>query len=148
MTIDRDLDALAETFDTVPRVFPRELPQTSRLDVVRRGRQIALVTAKHFAPLALRSALTRRMVPDAYAKPLRKTFEELGATFMKFGQLIGSSPNMPGDDPISWPNFMNVAPSSSKVLRNGLAYASGTKRRVSADRSARGAKCLAVTSAI
>ncbi len=97
MTIDRDLDALAETFDTVPRVFPRELPHTSRLDVARRGRQIALVTAKHFAPLALRSALTRRMVPDAYAKPLRKTFEELGATFMKFGQLIGSSPGMFGD---------------------------------------------------
>ena len=97
MTIDRDLDALAETFDTVPRVFPRELPHSSRLDVARRGRQIALVTAKHFAPLALRSALTRRMVPDAYAKPLRKTFEELGATFMKFGQLIGSSPGMFGD---------------------------------------------------
>ena len=31
------------------------------------------------------------------------------------------SPNMPGDEPISWPNFMNVAPSSSKVLRSGLA---------------------------
>ncbi len=55
------------------------------------------MTAKHFAPLALRTALTRHLVPDAYAKPLRKTFEELGATFMKFGQLIGSSPGMFGD---------------------------------------------------
>ena len=31
------------------------------------------------------------------------------------------SPNMPGDEPISWPNFMKVAPSSSKVLRSGRA---------------------------
>ncbi len=89
-----DLDA---QFDTIPRVFPRELPTTSRRDVARRARQISLVTTKHFAPLAARSALTRHLVPDAYAKPLRKTFEELGATFMKFGQLIGSSPGMFGE---------------------------------------------------
>ena len=32
-----------------------------------------------------------------------------------------ASPNMPGEDPMSWPNFMNVAPSSSNVLRSGFA---------------------------
>ena len=90
-------DLLDEQFETVPRVFPRELPRTSRREVARRARQISLVATKHFAPLALRTALTRHLVPDAYAKPLRKTFEELGATFMKFGQLIGSSPGMFGD---------------------------------------------------
>lgn len=94
---DPVVTALAEQFDTVPRVFPRELPTTSRRDVTRRARQIARVTTKHFAPLAVRSAISRRMAPDAYARPLRKTFEELGATFMKFGQLIGSSPGMFGD---------------------------------------------------
>ena len=90
-------DLLDEQFETVPRVFPRELPRTSRREVARRARQISLVATKHFAPLALRTALTRHLVPDAYAKPLRKTFEELGATFMKFGQLIGSSPGMFGE---------------------------------------------------
>ncbi|MEI2697003.1 MAG: hypothetical protein V9E94_01195 [Microthrixaceae bacterium] len=100
-TID-DLDVGAalteEHFETAPRVFPRELPATSRREVARRARQIGMVTAKHFAPLAARSALTRHLAPDAYARPLRKTFEELGATFMKFGQLIGSSPGMFGDE--------------------------------------------------
>jgi len=94
---DLRTDLLDEQFETVPRVFPRELPTTSRREVAQRARQISLVATKHFAPLALRTALTRHLVPDAYAKPLRKTFEELGATFMKFGQLIGSSPGMFGD---------------------------------------------------
>ena len=39
---------LEEQFDTVPRVFPRELPATSRRDVARRARQIGIVTSKHF----------------------------------------------------------------------------------------------------
>jgi predicted unusual protein kinase regulating ubiquinone biosynthesis (AarF/ABC1/UbiB family) len=72
--------------DELPRVFPLELPSTSRIDVARRGRQIAVVTARHFASLVVRSALTRHMVPDAWARPLRRTFEDLGATFMKFGR--------------------------------------------------------------
>jgi len=88
---------LTDALTTVPRVFPRELPVTRRRDVARRARQIGVVTAKNFAPLAIRTGLTRHLVPDAYATPLRKTFEELGATFMKFGQLIGSSPGMFGD---------------------------------------------------
>ncbi len=87
----------AATLDLTPRVFPLELPRTSRRDVLRRARQISLVTAKHFTPLAIRSALTRRLDATAYARPLRRTFEELGATFMKFGQLIGSSPGVFGE---------------------------------------------------
>ncbi len=83
--------------DTLPRVFPLELPRTSRVDLARRGRQIATVTARHFAPLAARSALTRHLAPDAWARPLRRTFEDLGATFMKFGQLIGSAPGVFGE---------------------------------------------------
>jgi len=66
-------------------------------EVARRARQIALVGGRHFAPLALRSAVTRRIAPDAWARPLRRTFEDLGATFMKFGQLIGSAPGVFGD---------------------------------------------------
>ncbi len=32
------------------------------------------------------------------ARPLRRSFEDLGGTFMKFGQIIASSPGMFGDD--------------------------------------------------
>src|SRR4029077_19236723 len=69
----------------VPRVFPLELPITSKRDVLRRGRQIGLVAARHFAPLVMKKGLGRALPPDAYARPLRRTFEDLGATFMKFG---------------------------------------------------------------
>ncbi len=31
-------------------------------------------------------------------RPLRLTFEELGTTFLKYGQLIGSAPGVFGDD--------------------------------------------------
>jgi predicted unusual protein kinase regulating ubiquinone biosynthesis (AarF/ABC1/UbiB family) len=82
----------------MPRVHPLDLPDVSRRDLLRRARQIGTVTTRHFTPLAVRSALTRRIAPDAYARPLRRTFEELGATFMKFGQLVGSSPGVFGDE--------------------------------------------------
>ena len=86
----------ATLFNT-PRVHPLQLPDVSRRDLLRRARHITLVTTRRFTPLAIRSALTRRIAPDAYARPLRRTFEELGATFMKFGQLVGSSPGVFGD---------------------------------------------------
>ncbi|MBU6216959.1 MAG: hypothetical protein KGR17_10185, partial [Acidobacteria bacterium] len=88
---------LEARLETVPRVFPLELPRSPRSDLVRRAREIGLVSSRHFAPLAVRSAITRRIAPDAWARPLRRTFEDLGATFMKFGQLIGSAPGVFGD---------------------------------------------------
>ncbi len=56
---------------------------------------------KHFTPLAVRPSCAgdpRRLPLDAFAKPLRLTFEELGTTFMKFGQLVASSPGVFGDE--------------------------------------------------
>ena len=55
----------------------------------------------HFAPTALRQLRTIRQgaLPAAQlARPLRKSFEDLGGTFMKFGQIIASSPGMFGDE--------------------------------------------------
>lgn len=80
------------------RVFPRHLLPAKRSELARRAAQIAWVTTKHFSPLALRAARHREVDPDAFAHPLRLTFEELGTTFMKFGQLISSSPGVFGDD--------------------------------------------------
>jgi aarF domain-containing kinase len=81
-----------------PRVFPRRLPTTRARQLRGRAQQIAWVTAKHFTPLAVRAARHKPVGDSAFARPLRLSFEELGTTFMKFGQLIGSAPGVFGDD--------------------------------------------------
>ncbi len=85
----------------VPRIYPRRLPDPTRRQLVRRGRTIAKVVAVHFTPTALRQLRSIRhgALPAAQlARPLRKSFQDLGGTFMKFGQIIASSPGMFGDD--------------------------------------------------
>lgn len=82
----------------VPRIFPRRLPPSSLRQLRRRAQQIGWVATKHFTPLALRAARKKPIPDNAFARPLRLTFEELGATFMKFGQLVGSSPGVFGDE--------------------------------------------------
>jgi ubiquinone biosynthesis protein len=88
----------AETLDARHlRVFPRHLRPARPADIARRAAQISWVTTKHFGRLGLRAARHRELAPDAFAHPLRLTFEELGTTFMKFGQLISSSPGVFGE---------------------------------------------------
>jgi predicted unusual protein kinase regulating ubiquinone biosynthesis (AarF/ABC1/UbiB family) len=85
----------------VPRIYPRQLPEPSRGELLRRGATITKVVGTHFAPTLLRQLRTFRQgaLPGAeLARPLRKSFEELGGTFMKFGQIIASSPGMFGDE--------------------------------------------------
>jgi len=83
------------------RVHGRYLAPATRSDIARRAAQIGWVTTKHFGPFAARTARQRelkQLKPEAFARPLRLTFEELGTTFMKFGQLIASSPGVFGDE--------------------------------------------------
>jgi predicted unusual protein kinase regulating ubiquinone biosynthesis (AarF/ABC1/UbiB family) len=87
------------------RVFPRYLAPAARSDLARRAAQISWVATKHFGPSVWKLARSRnqgtvreRLAPEAFARPLRLTFEELGTTFMKFGQLIASSPGVFGDE--------------------------------------------------
>ena len=87
--------------EDVPRIYPRRLPDSNSRELVRRGRTIAKVVAIHFTPTALRQLRTIRQgaLPAAQlARPLRKSFQDLGGTFMKFGQIIASSPGMFGDE--------------------------------------------------
>ncbi|MGH9087978.1 MAG: ABC1 kinase family protein [Acidimicrobiales bacterium] len=66
-----------------------------------RGTQIARVMGVRVAPLLARQArrLSEGVLPSAaVAGPLRLAFEELGGTFMKFGQMIASSPGLFGDE--------------------------------------------------
>ncbi|MCU0269231.1 MAG: AarF/UbiB family protein [Acidimicrobiales bacterium] len=81
-----------------PRVFPRRFPDTTGRQLRARAWQIGRVTTRHFAPLAYRAARHQAIPENAFARPLRLTFEELGTTFMKFGQLVGSAPGVFGEE--------------------------------------------------
>ncbi len=86
---------------TTPRIRARRLPQPSHVELARRGATITRVVMKHFAPLALRQIREGRNTSfqaSEIAQPLRRTFEELGGTFIKFGQIIASSPGMFGEE--------------------------------------------------
>jgi aarF domain-containing kinase len=85
----------------VPEIYPRPLPQPSAVALARRSATIARVISRRFAPVAVRQLRTLRQgaLPGVeLARPLRKSFEDLGGTFMKFGQIIASSPGMFGDE--------------------------------------------------
>ena len=87
--------------EAVPRVFPRPLPRPTRRQLVARGRAIVRVVARRFGLLALRQAryVRRGPLPVAALGPaLRQSFEDLGGTFMKFGQLVASAPGLFGEE--------------------------------------------------
>ncbi len=84
-----------------PDIWPRRLPEPGRIDLIRRSGAIAASTARHLTPLVLRLARHPRSssVPSsAIAHQLRLLFEDLGGTFIKFGQIIASSPAMFGEE--------------------------------------------------
>jgi predicted unusual protein kinase regulating ubiquinone biosynthesis (AarF/ABC1/UbiB family) len=59
------------------------------------------VTARHVFPVVVAEARRRprhRPPLSVLAVPLRQSFEELGGTFVKFGQLVASSPGVFGDE--------------------------------------------------
>jgi len=69
--------------------------------LVRRGMQIGEVANRRFLPVVLRHLLDRPRSPLApidFAPPLRQIFEDLGGTFIKFGQIMASSPGMFGEE--------------------------------------------------
>jgi ubiquinone biosynthesis protein len=87
--------------ESVPRVYPRHLPTASRKELATRGIQIGRAVTRRFAPLAIRQAREFRkgMLPaGVVARPLRLMVEDLGGTFMKFGQMVASSPGLFGDE--------------------------------------------------
>jgi predicted unusual protein kinase regulating ubiquinone biosynthesis (AarF/ABC1/UbiB family) len=81
----------------MPRVFPRRLPSTSRAQRRARALRIARVVATNFAPALYRRLRGRPLPEHFWVRPLRRTFDDLGTTFLKYGQLIGSAPGVFGD---------------------------------------------------
>jgi len=86
----------------VPRVHRRTLPKPSPYRLVARSAGIARASGRHLAALAFTQLLHARrgggLLPAAFAaRPLRQMCEDLGGTFMKFGQLVASSPGLFGE---------------------------------------------------
>ncbi len=93
--------SISATDPRIPRVHARRLPQPNRRELARRSAVIAEVTAKRFAGVAFRQVRHARRGPlplSVLAQPLRRTFEDLGGTYMKFGQLVASSPGVFGEE--------------------------------------------------
>jgi len=84
-----------------PRYYGRPLPTPSRFQLAQRGWRIARAFVPRVGPVALRQLRTASKGPlDAalFAKPLRESFEKVGGTFVKFGQIIASSPGLFGEE--------------------------------------------------
>ena len=82
----------------VHRTFPLPLPVPDGRDLRRRTARIVTVAARTLTPPLVRRAFGRPAPPYAFARPLRILFETLGVTFVKFGQLVASSPGVFGDE--------------------------------------------------
>ena len=87
--------------EDVPRIYPRRLPDPTGRELIRRGshhrHRGGRALRPHRAPPA--EHIRHGPLPAAQlARPLRKSFQDLGGTFMKFGQIIASSPGMFGDE--------------------------------------------------
>ena len=82
------------------RIHARHLPAPSRAELARRGGTILSTLARHLAPVAVHEAGRRHARHEAlaFAHPTRVAFEELGGTFVKFGQLVASSPGLFGPE--------------------------------------------------
>jgi predicted unusual protein kinase regulating ubiquinone biosynthesis (AarF/ABC1/UbiB family) len=75
----------------VPPV-PIALPEASRTARIARRAETLAVFARHLGPVLGDRARRRPTPPAEIGRRLRLAFEQLGATYVKFGQLIGSSP--------------------------------------------------------
>jgi aarF domain-containing kinase len=109
------------------RIRPRRLPDPGMTALLERGVTIGRIATAHFLPVAvrqLRSLRRLRLEPRAFARPLRLTFEDLGGTFIKFGQIMASSPGLFGED---------VADEFRSCLDTGPAVEFDAVRRVVED---------------
>ncbi len=83
--------------DHFPTPVPRPLPQPDTVVLRRRVLQTLKVAGRNFLPIVRKRAAGKDVDTAEVAAALRRTFEELGATYSKFGQLIASSPGIFGE---------------------------------------------------
>ena len=83
------------------RYHARRLPSPTKLELAKRGAVVAKAFAHRFGPVAwaqLRGVRDGFIAPELLAKPLRLAFEDVGGTFIKFGQILASSPGIFGEE--------------------------------------------------
>ena len=77
-------------------------PTPTRVERARRGAQIAGVLTRHLGPVVADEAVHRRHGADGHRRSPRarcaSRSRTLGGTFVKFGQLVASSPGLFGED--------------------------------------------------
>jgi len=88
------------TNEGAPLYEARILPKPSIIALVRRGWRLLWIFGRSIGPLAFRQLfkITKGpLEPEVFAQPLRVAFENAGGTFVKFGQIIASSPGLFGE---------------------------------------------------
>jgi len=83
--------------DALPPLVPLRLPEPRRRDVRRRAAATVRTAVRHLRGTALRRLFRRPEPAQDVARALRRTFEALGATYVKLGQLVASAPGVFGE---------------------------------------------------
>ena len=81
-----------------PEPHPFHLRSPKGAHLRRRTAQTLDVARRRLGPLAARRAMGRPIDPARAAPRLRKAFADLGATYVKFGQLVASAPSVFGEE--------------------------------------------------
>ncbi len=84
--------------DPPPVPIPVNLDRPSPLRRALRAGVLTRSVAIHLGPIMVRKTRGKDISQAELAKALRPVFEEMGATFLKYGQMIASSPTLFGDD--------------------------------------------------
>jgi hypothetical protein len=71
---------------------PIELPEGSRRRRAERSAVTLATFARHLGPILVDRARRRPVTGTEVGRRLRAAFDDLGSTYLKFGQLVGSSP--------------------------------------------------------
>src|SRR5205823_8960523 len=90
-------DKLVTGVQTCALPISLSLPEPRRRDVRRRATATVRTAARHLRGAAIRRLLRRPQPAEDVARALRRTFEALGATYVKLGQLVASAPGVFGD---------------------------------------------------
>lgn len=81
-----------------PEPHPYPLREPPSVQTAQRAAQLAAAVARHLSPHLARKAAGLRVTSADIAAPLRRVFDEMGATFSKYGQVIASSPTLFGEE--------------------------------------------------
>ena len=76
---------------------PLDLPSPTIRTGGRRLVESALAVARHAAPQTLRAVTRRADGYNPFVRAARLACGDLGATYVKFGQFVGSAPDIVGD---------------------------------------------------